>query len=79
VLIGHNNTLNVSRAFLGAPLVMDLCKTGFRGSPCCRHHAARADIWRMQAVLLCSTTTKVCCGLNGWINHGIAHRGIFTA
>jgi hypothetical protein len=29
-----NNTLNVSRADLGAPVERDLHKTGFRGSPC---------------------------------------------
>jgi hypothetical protein len=28
-----NNTLNVSRAALGAPAGIDLCKTGFRSSP----------------------------------------------
>jgi hypothetical protein len=34
VLLGHNNTLNVSRAALGAPVGLELCKAGFGGSPC---------------------------------------------
>jgi hypothetical protein len=35
VLLGHNNTLNVSRALSGAPVESELHKAGFRGSPCC--------------------------------------------
>jgi hypothetical protein len=32
VLLGSNNTLNISRASLGAPIGLNLRETGFRGS-----------------------------------------------
>jgi hypothetical protein len=37
-----NNTLNVSRASLGAPVGRNLCKTVFRGSPCYRSPTTRS-------------------------------------
>jgi hypothetical protein len=42
VLPSSNNTLNVSRAFLGAPLNRNFVKLGSGGTPCCRLPTTRS-------------------------------------
>jgi hypothetical protein len=60
-----NNTLNVSRAFLGAPDGLELCKAGFGGTPCYlddKQHAARAGLGAPDGLELCKAGFRG----NGW-------------
>jgi hypothetical protein len=61
VSLGHNNTLNVSRAFLGAPVELDLRKAGFGGTPrrLTQQHASRAALGANPLRTNCQTLTQM--------------------